>query len=76
MFRRVGTKILNLAQVSYIELWGKTIEYNIASKRWLILFGSGGSDDNLVKEKFEKEEDAEKAFEELSHVLAETKKMK
>ena len=75
MFRRVGNILVNLNSVSYIQLTKKAIEYYMNGTRFTAIIGSGGSDDIVIEQRFESEEEANKAFETIVEELNKPRKL-
>jgi hypothetical protein len=66
MLKRVSSNvIINLLNVSTIEIVGNTIYYRMSTHRFFMIFGSGGSDDIIHKVKYSSEEEAKKEFDSI-----------
>lgn len=74
MFKRLTNElIINLRNVSSVELFQKTIRYTMIHNRWSMIFSSGGTNDVVYKIKYESEKEAKEAFEGLQKELVELK---
>lgn len=74
MFKRLtGDLIINLRNVSSVELFNKTIRYTMNHSGFTMVFTSGGSNDIIHKVKYASEKDAKEAFELLQKELAKLK---
>lgn len=65
--------IVNLRNISSIELFQKTIRYTMIHNRFSLIFSSGGTNDIIHKIKYPSEKEAQEAFEAIQEEVVKLK---